>query len=322
MGRMNERRARILRLVAESYIRTTHPVASARIAERLELSSATVRNEFAVLEEGGFLQQPHTSAGRVPTSNGFRMYALGCLPPRRLPARERSRLVTQLQATNGDGLFRLVAHAAAELSGYAVVVRLPADEALHILEIHLSLLSAGRLLAVVVLENGIVRQLGVDLDPAPPDRVLDDAERNLRQLTLPLGEVPRALRAIAAHADEELSRTLRAISDAWPGLNPPRVFSEGLRNLLAEPESHDPEFIRLVVEHVEQLEPAVPGWHGDDASLGLELDDAVARVSSGFELGVGVGSLTVVGPARMRYQEAMMVARGVSDVLSQGLQGA
>ena len=206
---MNERRARILRMVAESYIRTARPVASARIAERLELSSATVRNEFGALEEEGYLQQPHTSAGRIPTSRGFRSYALGCLPPRRLPERQRSQLVRQLLATNGDGLFALMARAAAELSGYAVVVRLPADDALHILEIHLSMLSAERLLAVVVLENGIVRQLSVDLAPPPADRVLDDAERNLRQLTLPLGEVPRALDAIASHADEELARTCR-----------------------------------------------------------------------------------------------------------------
>ena len=251
---MNDRRARILRMVAESYIRTAHPVASARIAEQLELSSATVRNEFGALEEEGYLQQPHTSAGRIPTSRGFRSYALGCLPPRRLPERQRSQLVRQLLATNGDGLFALVARAAAELSGYAVVVRLPADDALHILEIHLSMLSAERLLAVVVLENGIVRQLSVDLAPPPADRVLDDAERNLRQLTLPLGEVPRALDAIATHADEELARTLQAIAGAWPRLNPPRMFSEGLRQLLAEPESSDPEFIRLVVEQVERAE--------------------------------------------------------------------
>jgi heat-inducible transcriptional repressor len=319
---MNDRRARILRMVAESYIRTAHPVASARIAERLELSSATVRNEFGALEEEGYLQQPHTSAGRIPTSRGFRSYALGCLPPRRLPERQRSQLVRQLLATNGDGLFTLVARAAAELSGYAVVVRLPADDALHILEIHLSMLSAERLLAVVVLENGIVRQLSVDLAPPPADGVLDDAERNLRQLTLPLGEVPRALDAIAAHADEELARTLQAIAGAWPRLNPPRMFSEGLRQLLAEPESSDPEFIRLVVEQVERAEQPAAAWTTEAQPLGLDLDDAVARITSSFGLGVGMGSLTVLGPARMRYPAAMMVARGVSEALSLGLQRA
>jgi len=319
---MNERRARILRLVAESYIHTAHPVASARIAEHLELSSATVRNEFSVLEEEGYLQQPHTSAGRIPTLQGFRAYALACLPPRRMPERERSQLVQRLRSTNGDTLFSLVARVAAELSGYAVVVRLPTEYALHILEIHLSMLSADRLLAVVVLANGIVRQLSVDLDPAPSGSVLDDAERNLRQLTLPLGEVPRALDVIALHADDELARTLKAIARAWPGLNRPRAFSEGLRNLLAEPESSDPDFIRLVVEQVERLEPATPDHRPAGQPVGLELDGSVARVTSSFELGGGVGSLSLLGPARMRYPSAMMVVRGVSEALSLGLMGA
>ncbi|MEJ2290063.1 MAG: hypothetical protein P8Y02_15820 [Deinococcales bacterium] len=119
-----------------------------------------------------------------------------------------------------------------------------------------------------------------------------------------------------------MSRTLHAIAGAWPRLNPPRMFSEGLRNLLAEPESSDPEFIRLVVEQVEQAERVPGDWQPDEQPVGLDLDESVARVTAGFELGVGLGSLTVLGPARMRYPAAMMVARGVSEVLSRGLQGA
>ena len=76
-------------MVTESYIDTAHPVASSWIADRLDLSSATVRNEFGALEEAGYLQQPYTSAGRMPTATGFRMYALSCLPPKRLPAIRR-----------------------------------------------------------------------------------------------------------------------------------------------------------------------------------------------------------------------------------------
>ncbi len=311
MVAMNERRARILQLVAESYIDTAHPVASARIAERLGLSSATVRNEFGALEEGGYLQQPHTSAGRIPTPRGFRAYALGCLPPRRLPRRQRALLESQFRHAHGESLFGLMARSAAELSGYAVVVSLPSDEALEILEIHLSLISNRRLMAVVVLENGLVRQLGIDLDPTPSDDVLDDAERNLRQLTLPLGEVPEAVHGLSLHADADLARTLRAIAAAWPQLHPPRRFSDGLREVLSEPESQDPSFIRLVIEHVEHGSSEPPA----DLPLHLDLDDAVARVTTIFELGGAHGYLTLIGPARMRYRNSMMVAHGVRDAL-------
>jgi len=327
---MNARRARVLHLVAEAYIDTAHPVPSVKIAERLDVSSATVRNDFSTLESEGYLQQPHTSAGRVPTALGFRTYALSHLPPPPMPPRLRRDVRKRLAGTDGDDLFELASRVAAELSGYAVVVRLPPDDALRILEIHLSLLTSRRLLAVVVLDNGLVRQLGVDLDPAPEGSVIDDAERNLRQLTLPIGEVPRALRAIANHADAELGRTLRALAEAWRGLQPPRIFRDGLGRLLLEPEGSDPEFVRLVVDHVEGetgkgrqgvAGPAAPSSEDDVTSgeaLELALDDTIARVSSTFSCGIGFGQLTLVGPARMRYPRALMVARELGHALERG----
>jgi heat-inducible transcriptional repressor len=313
---MNERRARILTLVTEAYISSVHPVASAPIAEQLDLSSATVRNEFAALEIEGYLMQPHTSAGRVPTAQGFASYALRFIPPRPLSTRLRRRLLRSLDDARSEGLLKRIATAAAELSGYAVVVSLPSDGTLHALEVHLSLLSSRKLLAVVVLENGMVRQLLVDLDPAPTDAVIDDAERNLRQLTLPLGELPRALELIATRTEGDMARTLRALAAAWPSLTPPRAASDGLRHLLAEPESNDPDFVRLIVERVDASDP---GPIGDPPPLSVELDESVASVSARLDLGAASGLLTVIGPARMRYPHALMVARGVSDAVAGSL---
>jgi len=313
---MNERHVRVLHMVAEAYIATAHPVPSLRIAEQLDVSSATVRNDFGTLEEGGLLQQPHTSAGRIPTALGFRNYALSQLPPKRMPGRWRSNLKRQLSSAEGDELFALASKLAAEMSGYAVLIRLPDDQTLNILEIHLSLLSSRRLLAVVVLENGLVRQIGIDLDPAPSESVIDDAERNLRQLTLPVSEVPGALRAIADRTEPELSRTLRAVAEAWGGLQQPRQFRDGLSRLLAEPEGQDPRFVRLVVEQVEADTASAASWHD---GLGIELDDSLARVTAAFSFGSGQGTLTLLGPARMRYPTAFTLAQELGDALSRGL---
>ena len=82
---MNERTAYILDLVTAHYITSAKPVASAPIAKQLGVSSATVRSEFAALEEAGYLAQPHTSAGRVPTAESYRRYARKFIPPKRLP---------------------------------------------------------------------------------------------------------------------------------------------------------------------------------------------------------------------------------------------
>lgn len=322
---MNERRVRVLQLVAEAYIQTAHPVASGQVAERLDVSSATVRNDFGSLESEGLLQQPHTSAGRIPTTRGFRSYAYRFLPPSPLSASQRRILGMRLAGAAGDQFYALASRLASELSGYAVTVKLPPDDALRILEIHLAMLSSRSLMAVVVLENGVVRQLTVDLDPVPNDAVIDDAERNLRQLTLPVGEVPKALSAIAARAEAELGRTLLGLASAWNALQPARVFSNGLSRLLGEPEASDPSFVKLVVEHVEATDQAHTGntlTSAHESGLLLDLDDTVARVVVEFPYGNAAGTFTVVGPSRMRYPAAFTVAHEFRSALARPLSGA
>ncbi|UCH26786.1 MAG: hypothetical protein JSV66_03820 [Trueperaceae bacterium] len=275
------------------------------------MSSATVRNEFSALEQKGFLQQPHTSAGRIPTPQGFQNYAHCYIPPRRLPPRQRSLVEERLSGFHGDSLLQQIANVTADLTGYAVVVSLPADEILQTLEVHLSLISSKQLLAVIIMENGLVRQLAVTVDPIPSDEVLNSAERSLRQLTLPINEVPKALRTIARHADEDLSRTLSALAAAWSGLAPSKLFSQGLKHLFTEPESRDPSFMKLVMEQVE--EPVLAKQ--PDGTPVVVLDEIVACITAPLPLGSWQASLKLVGPARMRYPDALMALRGVSEVV-------
>lgn len=310
----NERRGRILELVAEFYIRSAHPVPSSTIAERLDLSSATVRNEFAALEEEGLLHQPHTSAGRIPTSLGFRRYAGQHIPPRPLRSRDAKRLTRRLQDLHGSELLRTLASLAADLSGYAVVLELPAHDAVRALEVHLTPLSEGRVLAVAVLENGLTRQLMVPLTPAPTEDVLEDAERTLRQMTVPLKEVPVALHSLARQAEDELRRTLRALADAWPTLHPPEVVSHGLSLLFDEPESRDPAFLRRAALRLEK--GGGPRLDRVEGPLGLAFDEDLALIGAELALAPSEGRLTLVGPARMRYADAFAVAGGVSRTVA------
>lgn len=309
---MNERRAHILDLLTEGYILSARPVASAAIAEKMRLSSATVRSELSALELEGFLHQPHTSAGRVPTERAYRRYARKFLPPKRLPGRQRLLLERRLQGAHGDGLLQAIAALAADLAGYAVVVSVGEDEALRALEIHLSALGGSRLLAVVVLETGLVRQVVVELDPLPSDSALREAESDLRRLALPIMQLPAALQDIAARADAEVARTFRALATSWPGLRPPTIFYQGLKYVMTEPESTDPAFVRALLERVEH--PDQPG-----GPLEVRVGGALAAVSARLALGGG-GSLMLVGPARMRYPQVLMVARGVVEVVAQTLK--
>jgi heat-inducible transcriptional repressor len=320
---MPARHDRILHLVAEGYVRTARPVPSSSVAALLDVSSATVRHAFGALEDEGLLQQPHTSAGRIPTSMGFRRYARDLLPPAPLSPAAHEALRLRFAANHGDGLLQELAQAAAELSGYAVVVSLPADDQLHALEIHLSLLHARALLAVVVLENGLVRQVRVDLDPSPDDGVLDGAERQLRQLTLPVSAVPTALAELARDADPELARTLLAIRAAWPAVSPPKTIVAGLAGVLQEPEAHDPAFVRLVVGRVERpwTDEGTDDDPQDGAALDLAWDEELALVRARWHAGMTRGRLTLVGPARLRYGPALQVVGGVTRALRAAADG-
>src|SRR5690606_11098079 len=158
---------------------------------------------------------------------------------------------------------------------------------------------------VIVFENGLVGQLGVDLDPTPSNEVIDDAERNLRQLTLPVGKIPGALRALAEGTGIELARTLRAVADAWPGLQLPRRSQHGLSRRLPVAEGQGRGVVRVVAG---QLEDAPNVHEGIRAGYNVTLDDAGARVSASFSCGSGTGLLTLIGPASMRYRDALAIA--------------
>ncbi len=327
---LSARQTTILRLVTEGYIASAHPVPSATIADRLGLSSATVRSEFGALEDAGYVQQPHPSAGRMPTAHGYRWFAESCMPPRDLPERLRRTLREQLSGVHGLALVEAIARTSADLSGYAVVLSLPTGIGLKIHEIHLSLLSSRRLLAVVVLENGLVRQLAIELEPAPDPDVLDEAERSLRRIARSLGELAGELRTMAGRTvDPELARTLRALAEAWPAIHPPVVVSDGLRHLLGEPEAHDPAFVRRAVARVEGEAAPIDAETAPKqapAPLRLRLDDTMAQVVARVPLAPApgphlAGTLTLIGPARMRYPAALMVARGVAELASAHVAG-
>ncbi len=306
---MNARTEQVLEKVAERHISSAKPVPSSVVAEQLRVSSATVRNEFCILEEAGYLLQPHTSAGRIPSRRGYRRYARKFLPPRTLPAAQRALLTQSLQGVHGEGLLERVALVTSELSGYTVVVTLPIDDAVQLLEVHLSVLSSRRTLAVVVLENGLIRQLALELTPTPSDADLLEVESRLRRLTLPVLEVPQALLDIATRAEQGVARTFLALAEAWPQLRAPRIFSGGLKHLFSEPEAADPSFVRRVLEQVETPATAAE-------ALALAFDESLALISAQLEIGNSRAGLLLLGPLRMRYPETLMIARGVTETVT------
>ncbi|MER3484097.1 MAG: HrcA family transcriptional regulator [Meiothermus sp.] len=300
---MTERQRRILHLLVDTYIGTQTPVPSSIPAEHLSLSPATVRYELIELEQAGFITKPHTSAGRVPTRQGFRHYALSKLPPSPFPQSTLDRLAQALEGAGGRREVLLV-QVASRLSGYPAVLRLKPQRAPKLLQVHLSQLAPGKVLAVAVLSGGRVREVRLELSFSPTAAQLAEAEARLHG---PLEALdPKKAPSLALH--ELFEAIQRAFSQGSL-----EEYREGVGLLLSEPEAQNPSFLRQAIAVFENpadetLTP--PGG----MNLRVGEGEGLSLVQAGVGVSDQVGELSLLGPVRMRYGQALSVAYALGQV--------
>ena len=162
MTELDERKAAILRAIVEHYVDSAQPVGSQTVTQSagLGVSAATVRNEMSVLERDGYITQPHTSAGRVPTDSGYRYYVDHLAGSGALPSAERRRIADFFPTATMamDDLLHETSQLLARVTAHAVVVVGPQAESVHVRSVHLALLQPRVLLAVIVMSNGAVEK--------------------------------------------------------------------------------------------------------------------------------------------------------------------
>jgi heat-inducible transcriptional repressor len=317
---LDTRQRAILQTVVELFVDTAEPVSSGAVAKRIrELSSATVRAAMAELEELGLLHQPHTSAGRVPTEHGLRLYLDGLLRPRLRP-RDRDLLDAVATAPPNELLGNL-GQSLAGLSGQVAVVAVPKLPGPRLKEIGLVRYDERRFLAVFVSPGGLVHQklVEVDFDPAPA--ILAEAQSfindKLQQLSLPQlrdliqQEIHGERGVLAALRREALEIGARALSGA-PAPRELELIVEGTAHLVGQPEFADLQHLRRLLEAIDERTAVLE-------LLMRVLDGAGVRVMLGSEHQVRglpevacVGgacidddgrsaAITLLGPARMDY---------------------
>ena len=308
---MSSRREHLLEMLIERFIASSRPVSSLELSEPLGVSSATVRNDFVVLEEMGLLRQPHTSAGRVPTREAYRAYAHKFIPPKTLPQVQLARLENTLSRVDGEARFRFAAQLASSLSGYAVVTSLAPRDA-RVEAVLLNALSDGCVLCVVILEGGVARQFRLDIGFTPERETLERLETDLR-LDISAHAMPAKLLQLESHASPTAGRVLRALRERWGEVAPSLNYSSGATPVLSEPESHDVDFLRLMLDLLEH--PASPSDLSNGMNLSVDEPNGVSSVTIAFRSSLGRASLSILGPTRMRYPQAISVAKAVSDAL-------
>ncbi len=337
-----ERRLVVLRAIVQDYVSTSEPVASKALLERHQLgvSAATIRNDMAALEDAGLITAPHTSAGRVPTDAGYRLFVDRLGEVRPLSSAQRAAIGRFLEgAVDLDDVVDRTVRLLSSLTQQVAMVQYPSLTRSRVQHIELVPVAVGRLMVVLILTTGRVEQriVSVDRDLTGPDgEALLASLRNRLNADAhdaPLTEVAARFEELPDDIpveDRDVVRAIvRSLSDALVEQREERVVLAGTSNLarvegdfpfsigpvLSALEEHV-VLLRLFGSMVEERDIAVTIGH-ENPHIGLA---ETSVVSAGYGSGDDVvGGLGVLGPTRMDYPRTMASVRAVARYVSEML---
>ena len=337
MVELDGRKRDILKLIIDDYILSAEPVGSEAISTRhkLAISSATVRNEMALLEEMGYLRQPHTSAGRIPTEQAYRIYVDSMLQEEQVAPAERTQIRRTLFAAEPELAIQHAATALASVTNFAAVVAPVNASEQRIRHLHLIPLSPKRALVVVVTDEGVFEGKTADfaapISPDDLDRLSQGITRRiagkpLRDLTE--GKLDAAIgdatlyQRVAAEV-ERLVRDQRLHASS-------RVYTDGKANILKQPEFQDVRRAQPVLSALEQEDVVVeifrPGAQGDRVRITIgkentreEMRECSVITATYFREDRPGGVIGIVGPTRMRYSKIVSLVAFLADSLGEAL---
>jgi heat-inducible transcriptional repressor len=337
---LDKRKAFILATVVYEYIATAEPVGSNTLTQKYNLgvSSATIRNEMAELEAEGYLVQPHTSAGRVPSDLGYRLYVDQLMRPEPLGTADQKQISDEFRAASRElqGVIDQTTRLLSNLSKSLAVAIAPARDTQLFRHLQLIWLAPRTGVAIIVTSLGAASQ---DVFEFGPDVQADDLTRlsnliNSRLGGRQLAEI-RSDEIAAAIAELRLSDELRrAVEHALQSARhseDPNILFAGAQNLLDQPEFHDLRKLRAILRIVEEqkvlYDICADAMNTDVASVKIGHELALEEIAECSLVTVpyrhgerAVGVLAILGPRRMPYGRLLALATGTADSLERHLQ--
>lgn len=332
---LDERRAAILRAVVEGYIETAMPVGSGHVARRegIGVSPATIRNDMVVLEQEGYLSQPHTSAGRVPTDKGYRFFVDTLVGPGELDAGHRQQVKAFFDGTHGaiEDMLHATSQLLSSLTDYAAVVVGPPHEQATIRSVQVVGLGGRTGLVVAVLSNGVVEKATIDLADETGGERLAAATAHLSACLV--GGTLAALPELVGTGDPALDDVCRAAVQSLAAgheQEADHVYLGGASRMAAAFDAV--ETVRRVLGTLEQ-QYVVVGLLRDVLDRGLSVAIGAEHglqplaecsvIVAPYEVeGEPAGTIGVLGPTRMHYPQALaavaVVSRRLGRRLSEG----
>ncbi|TIC84854.1 heat-inducible transcriptional repressor HrcA [Nocardioides sp. GY 10113] len=329
-----DRRLAVLRAIVEDYVATEEPVGSKALVERhgLNVSPATIRNDMAALEDAGYLAQPHTSAGRVPTDKGYRLFVDRLTTVRAMSTAERRAITTFLDgAVDLDDVVHRSVRLLAQLTRQVAVVQYPTLSRSTVRHIEVVAMTSTRLLTVLILSTGRVEQRVVELAEAISDEELGRLRTrlNLAATGETIADAVAALTDLLAGDEPVTAATEAAVPALVEAMSDhrsdERIVVGGTANLARFGGSFD-SAIRPLLEALEEqvvlLKLLGEAGSGDTVTVRIGAEGPVQElastsvVTSGYGPGDGLASLGVVGPTRMDYPTTIATVRAVARYVS------
>ena len=326
---LGERKVKILDAIIRNYLATGEPVGSRTISKYtdLNLSSATIRNEMSDLEELGYIVQPHTSAGRIPSDKGYRFYVDHLMEEKDREVKEMKDFVIE-KTEKMDQVLKQVAKMLANNTNYATLVSAPTYSTNKIKFIQLSNVDVSHILAVIVLNSNIVKNQMIEVEEQPDNEtilklniLLNTALNGLSLQEINLGTIAKLKEQAGIHSTivgdvlDALAQTLSENEDL-------QIYTSGATNILKYPELSDAEsatnllstfeekdeLLNLVTESLsdDQNENGngIQVYIGNEAPVQTMKDCSI--VTATYDLGEGVkGTIGIVGPKRMDYENVV-----------------
>lgn len=323
---LDERKTKILHAIIKNYMETGEPVGSRTISKYtdLNLSSATIRNEMADLEELGYILQPHTSAGRIPSDKGYRFYVDHLIEQKDREVSEMKEFVIE-HTEKMERVLKQMAKLLANNTNYASIITAPQVHSNKVKFLQLSNVDASHILAVVVLEGNIVKNKIIDVEePIDNEQMLKLnilLNTNLTGLSIDqinLGTIAVLKEKAGIHSNI-ISDVLDAVAEAISEDEDLEIYTSGAMNILKYPELSDSgrvselltefeeknQLVSLVTEHFSEEEnTGIQVYIGNEAPIQTMKDCSI--VTATYELGEGVkGTIGIIGPKRMDYENVM-----------------
>ncbi|SDI34460.1 heat-inducible transcriptional repressor HrcA [Natribacillus halophilus] len=335
---LSRRQLLILQAIVDDYVQTAEPIGSRSMSKRedISFSPATIRNEMADLEEMGYIIKPHSSAGRIPSNKGYRLYVDHLLRPEPLQEHEildMEKFFTR-RISEVEAVMRKTAAVLSELTSYVSVVLGPEMEHTRLKQLQMLPLSGRQAIAILVTDSGHVENRTFDI---PEQMNASDLEKvvnilNEQLVDTPIGqweerlltETRRLLHRHVRHY-EDMFGVLR---DAFKTQRSDQVFYGGMMNLMMQPEFQDVDRVRMIFEWLDRSENVHTllsrTQEGLSVRIGRENDiEAFADLSmitATYSIdGSTVGSLGVIGPTRMEYERVIRLIRQFATGLSTSL---